>query len=113
MTVAPTHEPTAPATTRPICADQPVKWMPRKWMPLFQARCAAGGITTSLGSGTIELSMAISKATSAKPPLSSVRRYQSMSVLNMRRLLIAETGAQRKHWEGERREPKHPEKSGL
>ena len=54
MTVAPIQEPSVPATTMPV-SDMP---------PRVLARCAAGGITTSLGSGMTELSMAISSTIS-------------------------------------------------
>ena len=79
ITVAPIHEPTAPATTSAICPGQPVRRTPKKSMPLVHARCAAGGTMTSLGSGTIELSIAISSSTSAKPPASSDAQYHSSS----------------------------------
>jgi hypothetical protein len=50
MTLAPTHDPTVPASTMPPSEKRPWAW----------ARYAAGGITNSLGTGRIELSMAIS-----------------------------------------------------
>ncbi len=52
MTVAPTHEPAAPATTIQTRLKRWVVW----------AMCAAGGMTSSLGSGKTELSMAMSNA---------------------------------------------------
>ena len=54
INAAPAQEPSVPAITSPGSVIEPV----------VTATCAAGGITTSDGSGTIELSMAISSATS-------------------------------------------------
>ena len=49
IAVAPSQEPMVPAATIPAMLK----------LPLVCARCAAGGITSSLGSGTTELSIAM------------------------------------------------------
>src|SRR6478735_8928419 len=61
-----------------ICADQPLRCQSKNVMPSpVQARCAAGGMTTSLGNGTMELSTAISNATAQSPHVLRTLRYQS------------------------------------
>jgi len=45
---------------------------------------------TSLGSGMIELSMAINSAISGYPPVCSLAKYQSIRDLNMGPLVILE-----------------------
>ena len=57
MTVAPIHDPMAPAMMIPAM----LMW------PCVCARYAAGGMMNSLGNGTMELSTAISSATSQYP----------------------------------------------
>src|ERR1051326_3126554 len=54
-------------------------------LPLVCARGAAGGITNSLGSGRIELSMVINSTMRGYPPDSNEPRYQSINSLNMTR----------------------------
>src|SRR5258708_38398500 len=78
MAVAPSQDPSVPAIMTP--ARLSGIWC-------VCARCAAGGMISSLGSGTMELSMAIKSAMSGYPPLLNAFRYQSISGLNMRFVL--------------------------
>src|SRR5262245_40709449 len=79
MKVAPSQEPSAPAITMPST-------LRAAW--LVCAKWAAGGIMTSLGSGTKELSTAISSTMRGYPPVMSVARYQPIKPLNMEGFVI-------------------------
>ena len=61
MIAEPNQEPSVPATTTPKSV------IPES--PCVAATIAAGGITTSLGIGTMVLSKAISQKTAAYPPV--------------------------------------------
>src|SRR5882724_476987 len=75
MIVAPSQEPMVPAMIMPVTLSG-------IW-PVC-AKCAAGGMITSLGSGRMELSAAIKSAMSGYPPVVKAFMYQSMMCLNMR-----------------------------
>ena len=61
MMADPNHEPSVPAMTTPT-SDMPESCC-------VAATIAAGGITTSLGIGTMVLSRAMSQKTAAYPPV--------------------------------------------
>ena len=72
MMVAPSHEPSAPAMMM-------LHRLNGIW-PVW-ARCAAGGMTTSLGMGKMVLSMAIIRAMAGAPQVCSKWVYQSARVV--------------------------------
>jgi hypothetical protein len=75
MTLAPAQDPMVPARTIPH--------MVKGSLPVW-ARCAAGGITISLGSGTMELSTAMRSPIRGYPPVDSkVFRYQVIRPSNI------------------------------